>query len=164
MRTRDSGGNSRAASAARSANVDPVPAGPVRPRFAGRLKDDAELFAEPPRNNAPRQAVQYNKPVRQFHRAQRRLGLGTDVMVDIGAAELKNERPRRIADLEAAYRVGAAPRMNGDHRIEALVSIVGRDNHVMAEPSQNARPAQRRDRIAGACTRPWRSDKNYLHE
>ena len=36
----------------------------------------------------------------------------------ICAAELNNERPDRMADLKAAYGIGAAPGMNSDHCID----------------------------------------------
>jgi hypothetical protein len=85
-------------------------------------------------------------------------------MIDISATELDDERPVRMAVLKATYGVGAAPGMNGDHCINGAVSIVSGDGHAMAKRSQNARPTERRNGIAGSCTRTWRSDKNNFHE
>ena len=85
-------------------------------------------------------------------------------MIDISAAELEDERSLRIADLKTAYGLGAAPRMNGDHCVDGIVSIVGSHGHAMAKRSQNAGPSKGRDGIAGSCTRTRRSDKNNFHE
>src|SRR5262249_2321510 len=98
------------------ANVDVAPAGlPGRVWLGNRLENDAKFFSKLLWNDAPSQTVQCNKAVGQLHRAQCRSGFVVYVMVDIGAAELENERPLGIADLKAATGLGAAPRMNRDH-------------------------------------------------
>src|SRR6516164_4707090 len=146
------------------AKIDVAPAKLARSsRFARGLENDAKLFAKPFWNDAPRQTVQCNEPLRQLHRSQRRLGVFFDVLVDIGPAELEDQPVPRIANLKAAYCLGAAPSMNGDHCIGELVFIVSRDGHAVAEAPQNARPTERRDGIARSCTRARRSDKNYFH-
>src|SRR6516225_86342 len=58
------------------AKIDVAPAKLARSsRFARGLENDAKLFAKPFWNDAPRQTVQCNEPLRQLHRSQRRLGV-----------------------------------------------------------------------------------------
>ena len=98
----------------------------------------------------PGKVVQGDEPVRLRHRPHCRTGVGVDELIDVGAAELQDDRSRRKFRLETLDRSGAAPGMNGHHRVGRLSVIARRDLHPMAELPQDARPSRRRDAIAGA--------------
>src|SRR5215469_11230007 len=110
------------AQVANHGNLDVAPARLAVDRwFRSRLENDAKLVTKFFRNNAPGKTVQCNKAIREFHRAQGRRRILVYVVIDVSAAELDDERPLRIAKLKAAYRLGAAKRVNGDHRGGRLV-------------------------------------------
>src|SRR5438270_9334672 len=145
-------------------NVNAAPVRPIRSlRFGHGLEDHAQFFAKFIGNNPPGEAVQSHKAIGKLQGAKRRLRIFDYVVIDIRAAELKDERARWIARLETVDRAGAAPGMNSNHRIGRLIGIVGGDRHAVAELSQNACPALCRNAVAGACTRSWWRDKDDLH-
>ena len=112
--------------------------------------DDAQSPAKPLGHRLPGEIVQGDEPVRLLHRPQCRAGVGIDVLIDVGAAQLQDDRSCREFRLETLDRSGAAPGMNGHHRVGRLSIIARRDLHPVPELPQNARPSRRRDAIAGA--------------
>ena len=91
-----------------------------------------------------------NFPIRLLHRPQCRNRVGVDELIDVGPAELQDDRSRRKFRLETLDRSGAAPSMNGHHRVGRLSVKVRCDPHPVPELPQDARPSRRRDAVASA--------------
>jgi hypothetical protein len=146
------------------ADVDVAPAGAAWSWWLGRrLQDHAQLFAKSRGNDAPGKPVQCHEAVGKLHRAKSRRGVLCQVLIDIGATELDDQRARRVVGFKPVNRLSAAPRMDGDHHVGRLVGIFRADNHAMTELPQNARPTQRRDAVSGSYTGAWRRDKDDDH-
>src|SRR5262245_8834912 len=71
-----------------------------------------------------------------------------DVSVNVGAGEDDDERSRGMQIMKAPNRVVAAPGMERDQQIAALVVIDLCHAHAMPEFSQNTGPAQGGDFVA----------------
>src|SRR5436190_14004737 len=84
-------------------------------RFGYGLEDHAQFLAELLGNNPPGKAVQCHKAIGQLQRAKRWRWIIGQILIDICAAELKDERARGMARLEAMNRFGTAPGMDSDH-------------------------------------------------
>ena len=112
--------------------------------------DHAEARTKRLGHSLPSEIVQGDEPVRLLHRPQCRAGVGIDVLIDVGAAQLQDDRSCREFRLETLDRSGAAPGMNGHHHVGRLSIIARYDLHPVPELPQDARPSYRRDAVAGA--------------
>ena len=111
--------------------------------------DDAKLAAESPRNPPPREILQGDQPIGGFERAQRRLRITVDVLVEIGAGETNDQRSIRVELAKATNGAGAAPGMKRDHQLRRCSIVFGRDAGGMPEAPKDFCPAQRRGPVAG---------------
>ena len=111
--------------------------------------DDAKLAAESPRNPPPREILQCDQPFGGFERAQRRLRIAVDVLVEIGAGESDDQRSIRVQLAKAADGAGAAPGVKRDHQLRRRSIVLGRDAGGMPEAPKDFCPAQRRGPVAG---------------
>src|SRR5215471_7024780 len=118
--------------------INAAPAQVARSRLGGRLEDDSQLFAEFLGNDPPGEAVQCHQAVGQLYRAKRRRGILGYILINVRAAELKDERPGGVLHLETTDGFCAAPSVDGDHRIGNLIGIIGRDGYAVAKVTQNA--------------------------
>jgi hypothetical protein len=112
--------------------------------------NDAEARAEPFGDDTPREVVQHHQTVGQFHRPQGPNRVDIEIVIDVGAAQLQDDRPSGVLRLEALDRICAAPRMDGHHRVGRFAVIVGGNPRPVAEVAQDARPAGGGDAVAGA--------------
>ncbi|WP_199807242.1 MULTISPECIES: hypothetical protein [unclassified Methylobacterium] len=69
--------------------------------------------------------VQADQAVRQIERAQGRLWVGRQIVIEIRAGQGDDERPIRIPRLEARDRRRAAPGVKRQHHVDVGVVRVG---------------------------------------
>jgi hypothetical protein len=111
---------------------------------------DAILVSKPRWHALSRELLQCDEPIGVRERAQCRLRIAIDVVVDIGSAQAHDQRPVGVKLAKDADAVCTAPRVKRNHQIcgDSVVAIG--DVDAMPELAQDSRPAHARRRVAGS--------------
>ena len=95
------------------------------------------------------QVVQAHQSVCELHGTITNLRVAFLKTINVRAGERDNQRSSGIQFVEPIDRLGAAPSMQSNHRIERFLVVSFRNRYVMAEFPDQTRPAHGSISVAG---------------
>ena len=101
---------------------------------------DADLVSKQCRNAVSRELLQRDEPIGVRKRAQRRLGITIDVVVDIGSAQAHDQRTVGVKLAKDADALRTAPRVKRHHQVCGASVVGGRVVAVGGESSTGVFP------------------------
>ena len=129
-------------------------------RLLSRLVDDPDPAPQSRRKFSAGQGLQRHEPMGQRDGAAR-LGRGPDVAVHVGAGQGHYDRCAGTVVGETGDGGSALTRVQGDQDVEGLPRVPLQDLDAMAQPAQDARPAQGGRAIPAGRSRARRRDQSY---